>query len=279
VWTNVGDAHVGFFASPDAIADAKAEILEDARAGDVLIANADDPRVMTRASRFAGRTVTFGFGQDADVRASSVRSLGLDGTTATVTTPRGTIPLSTPLLGLGNLSNVLAATAVAVEFGVPLADVAARAPQMKPAPHRGELLRLPGGITVIDDSYNSSPSALRRALEVVHDATGCARKIAVLGEMLELGDHSIDLHRECGRAAAAAGLDLLITVGGPAAQAMADAAREAGLPPHAVQHAASSDDAVVVALEKVRPGDLVLVKGSRGIRTDLVVERLKVEYA
>ncbi len=279
VWTNVGDAHAGFFASADAIADAKAEILEGARAGDVLVANADDPRVIARASRFAGRTVTFGLDERAAVRATAVRTLGLDGTAATVATPQGAVALTTPLLGLGNLANLLAATAVALEFGVPLAAIASGAAEMKPAAHRGELLRLPGGITVIDDSYNSSPSALRRALEVVRDATGSARKVAVLGEMLELGEHATELHRESGRAAAAAGLDLLVTVGGPPAREMADAARAAGMPPNAVRHVASSDEAVALALETIRPGDLVLVKGSRGIRTDLVVERLKVEYA
>ena len=100
--------------------------------------------------------------------------------------------------------------------------------------------------------------------------------MAVLGEMLELGDHSLGLHRECGVAAHAAGLDLLIAVGGPAAAA---AAVDAGMPAAAVSHVASSSEAAALALERVRPGDLVLVKGSRGIGTDAVVERLKEEFA
>jgi len=279
VWTNVGDAHMGFFASADAIADAKAEILESARPTDLLVANADDARVMARASRFAGRTVTFGFGERADVRAFEVRQLGLDGTSATVRTPRGSTALATPLLGLGNLANVLAATAVAIDFDVPLEEIASRAAATRPAPRRGELLRLPGGITVIDDSYNSSPAALMRALDVVRAATGSARKVAVLGEMLELGDHAADLHRQCGRAAAAVGLNLLIAVGGSPARELAEAAIAAGMPASVVHHVATSDEATTLARQKIRPGDLVLVKGSRGIRTDLVVERLKAEYA
>jgi UDP-N-acetylmuramoyl-tripeptide--D-alanyl-D-alanine ligase len=108
-------------------------------------------------------------------------------------------------------------------------------------------------------------------------AKGSARKVAVLGEMLELGEHSTRLHEESGLAAAAAGLEVLITVGGVAAESMADAARAAGVP--TVVHAAHSDEATRVALQRVRPGDLVLVKGSRGIRTDVVVERLKAEFA
>jgi UDP-N-acetylmuramoyl-tripeptide--D-alanyl-D-alanine ligase len=279
VWTNVGDAHLGFFASSDAIADAKAEILERARPGDVLVANADDPRIMARVSSFAGRVVTFGIERPADVGAIRVADRGLDGTSALVRTPVGDVELQTPLLGLGNLANVLAATAVAVQFDVPLAVIATSVARLHPAHHRGELLRLAGGLTLIDDSYNSSPSALKRVLETVRIATGSARKLAVLGEMLELGAHTSRLHRECGAAAAAADLNLLITVGGPPAEALADQAIQSGMSPHAVVHVATSTEAAALTAEQSRPGDLVLVKGSRGIGTDVVVDRLKAEYA
>jgi UDP-N-acetylmuramoyl-tripeptide--D-alanyl-D-alanine ligase len=279
VWTNVGDAHMGFFESADAIADAKAEILEQARPDDVLVANADDPRVMARATRFPGRVLTFGVDAAAAVRATDVRMQGLDGTVAQVLTPAGRWPLQTPLLGRGNLANVLAATAVAVHFDVPLEAIRDRASRLTAASHRGELLRLPGGLTIIDDSYNSSPSALLRALEVVAAAEGCARKVAVLGEMLELGVHADRLHRECGAAAARAGVAILITVGGDPARALGEAAIADGIPAECVRHAATRQDAAARALGLVRPGDLVLVKGSRGIGTDHVVEQLRQEFA
>jgi len=166
-----------------------------------------------------------------------------------------------------------------MDMGVPPADIAARAATMKPSAHRGELRRLPGGITLIDDSYNSSPAALKNSLQTVAAAKGSARKVAVLGEMLELGAHTARLHEECGRAAAGAGLGLLIAVGGEGAQRLAAAARDAGMDAAVVLHAATSDEAAQLALGRVRPGDLVLVKGSRGIRTDIVVDRLKAEYA
>ncbi|MFL6280458.1 MAG: UDP-N-acetylmuramoyl-tripeptide--D-alanyl-D-alanine ligase [Vicinamibacterales bacterium] len=279
VWTNVGDAHVGFFASPDAIADAKAEILEHARSTDVLVANADDDRIVARTKEFAGRVTTFGIDRPADVRAISVEDRGLDGTRAVVRTPAGEVRLATPLLGLGNLANVLAATAVAVQFDVPLDAIADRAAGLQPAHRRGELLRLPGGLTLIDDSYNSSPSALRRALHVLEVATGSARKIAVLGEMLELGTHSVRLHQECGAAAAAAGLDLVIAVGGLPAKALAGEAIASGMAAGSVEYVKTSGEAAELAVQRTRPGDLVLVKGSRGIGTDVVVDRLKAEYA
>jgi UDP-N-acetylmuramoyl-tripeptide--D-alanyl-D-alanine ligase len=279
VWTNVGDAHAGFFASADAIADAKAEILEQARPADLLVANADDPRIAARVRTFAGRTLTFGLSDRAHVRASGVSHRGLEGMAATVTAPAGTFALETPLLGAGNLLNLLAAAAVAMDMGVTPAVIAERARTMKAASHRGELLRLPGGITLIDDSYNSSPAALKTALATVSAATGSARKIAVLGEMLELGSHATALHQECGRAAANAGLDVLIAVGGDPAQQLAAAARDAGLAATAVVHVATSAEAADVAVRRIRPGDLVLIKGSRGIRTDVVVDRLKAEFA
>jgi UDP-N-acetylmuramoyl-tripeptide--D-alanyl-D-alanine ligase len=279
VWTNVGDAHLGFFASPDAIADAKAEILEQARPEDVLVANANDARVMRRAEWFLGRVVTFGIDTAADVAASEVEHRGLDGVAARLRTAGAEVVLRTPLLGLGNLSNILAATAVALEFDVPVSEIVESAARLRPAAHRGELLRLPGGVTLIDDSYNSSPAALRQALDTLAAAQGCARRVAVLGEMLELGEHSARLHEASGRAAAAAGLDRLIAVGGTAAGVLAEAAIAGGMPAEHVAHVANRDEAAALALKRVRPGDLVLVKGSRGIGTDLVVERLKAEFA
>ena len=279
VWTNVGDAHLGFFASADAIADAKAEILEHAAPSHVLVANGNDERVMRHARRFGGRLTTFGIDVDADVRATGVVHRGVEGMDALVSAAGRETSLRTPLLGLGNLSNVLAAIAVGLRFDLPLEDMAARAATLAPAYHRGEVLRLPGGVTLIDDSYNSSPAALGRALETMAMATGSARKVGVLGEMLELGDFSELLHREAGRRAAASGLDLLIGVGGSPAAAMTNEAVRAGMPERCVWHVPSREQAAELAARHVRAGDLVLVKGSRGIGTDLVVERLKGEFA
>lgn len=279
VWTNVGDAHIGFFPSVEAIADAKAEILEAAFPGHVLVVNADDDRVMARAHGFAGRTVTFGSRNGADIHASAVELRGLEGVGADVRTPAGSFRLETPLLGMGNLANVLAATAVAITFNVPLDVIASHASALRPAQHRGELLRLPGGITLIDDSYNSSPSALKRSLEIVAAASGSARKVAVLGEMLELGDHAAALHVECGRAAREAGLDVLVAVGGERVRQLAEAARMAGMLNGSVTVVPGRNEAIEEVLRRVRPGDLVLVKGSRGIGLDAVVARLKAEFA
>ena len=279
VWTNVGDAHMGHFASQDAIADAKGEILEHAASGNLLIANADDPRVMARVANFAGRVVTFGESGHADVRAERVEELGVEGMRVRVHTSSGTADLRVPLLGRGNLANVLAATATATEMGVSLDQIAERSAHLTPAHHRGSVLRLSRRITVVDDSYNSSPSALRKALEVIAREQRAARKAAVLGEMLELGEHTTRLHQECGRAAAAAGLDRLIAVGGEPAKALAEAAVAAGMKRDAVSWSDTSSAAADVITAWLGDGDLVLVKGSRGIKTDTVVDRIAAEFA
>jgi len=277
VWTNVGDAHIGFFESADAIADAKAEILEGADDRTVLVCNADDPRVMTRVRTFAGRTVTFGVAADATVRATDVEDLGLDGMRATVSTPAGDRTITTPLLGRGNLSNALAAVAVSLELGVSLDAVATRVAGLSPAPRRGAVHRLRHDVRLVDDSYNSSPTALRRALDVMAHTTTAGRKVAVLGEMLELGDHADELHRQCGEAVAEAGVSRLFVIGGAPARALGDAALEAGLTASAVSWFARSEEAAPTVVADIGPGDAVLVKGSRGIRTDVIVDRLTAE--
>lgn len=274
VWTNVGDAHLGFFGSPDGIADAKAEILESARAGDVVVANADDPRVMARVSRFTGTVITFSIENRATVQARSVQDLGTRGMRGTLVSSEGDADFRTPLLGRGNLANVLAAAAVALHLGVPLDEIVTRTATLRPAHHRGEVVQLANGVTLIDDSYNSSPSALTRALEVLAGSEA-PRKAAVLGEMLELGAHATSLHESCGVMAARSGLAWLIAVGGDPAVALARSATTHGMSQDTVLHVGTSAAAADAALERVRPGDLILIKGSRGIGTDRVVERLK----
>ena len=279
VWTNVAEVHAAFFASTDAIADAKAEILEGAGPATVVVANAADARVMARVRTSPARLVTFGVEVDADVTAREVVDAGVGGTTALVITPHGQARFRIPLLGRGHLANVLAATAVAQQFGVPLAQIADRVSTLKPASRRGEVWRLRDGIVLVDDSYNSNPRALERMLDVVAQAAAGTRRIAVLGEMLELGDTATALHEMCGAAVARAGVAQLITVGAAPARAMAEAAIAAGLDRAAVACVPTSLEAAHLAASSLCGGDLVLVKGSRGTRTDIVADRIRTAFA
>ena len=275
VWTNVGDAHIGFFGSRDAIARAKAEILERATPSTLVVANADDPLVMSHVARFTGRRVTFGESLEATVRASRVVDRGFDGTTAEIATPGGTAELSVPLAGRAQLSNVLAATAVALEFEIPLDDIVARVKTIAPVPRRGASTTLSSGARLVDDSYNASPAAVAMMLSALAATPTSGRRIAVLGEMLELGDQAAALHDASGRAAARAGVDTLVVIGGPSAEGLVTGAVLAGLDRTRIHRFADSASAADSIARLVAPGDLVLVKGSHGTRTDIVADRLK----
>jgi UDP-N-acetylmuramoyl-tripeptide--D-alanyl-D-alanine ligase len=187
--------------------------------------------------------------------------------------------LTTSLPGRGNLANVLAAVAVALQLQVPLAALAERVATVEAPPHRGQIRRLARGVVVIDDSYNSNPLAVAIALETLSQDRRGGRRVAVLGEMLELGARSEALHRMTGRAAAGAGLGLLLTVGGDVARALGAAAVEAGMSSDRVIHFEGSEAAATRLTELLHADDVVLVKGSRSVRTDLVVSRLEAEWA
>ena len=276
VWTNVAEVHSEFFESVDAIADAKAEILEGSTAETRLVANAADPRVMARVTNFPGELTTFGIDVPADIRASELRFLGLAGMEATLETSAGSHTLRTALLGEGSVANILAAIAVALQFQLPLEAMLARVATFEAQPRRGKVIRV-REITIVDDSYNSNPMALDRVLAAIGQAGDGARRVAVLGEMLELGQRSEALHGQCGRTVAKAGFDVLLVVGGAPVHTLADAAIEAGLPAASVLRCATSDEAANRIGGLVRAGDVVLVKGSRGIGTDRIVDRLRSE--
>ena len=279
VWTNVGNAHIEYFESQDAIAEAKAEILEAATPATLAVANADDPRVVRHLSGFPGTVITFGVDAAADVRAERIEDLGFAGQRALVQTPAGQVGLELALAGRANLENLLAAVGVAVALGVPLDKVAEQAATVRPASHRGELQRLRRDVLVYDDCYNASPTAVQRTLQLFAADRSGRRRVAFIGEMLELGAWSESLHRECGEAVTRAGVSALVTVGGAPARALGQAAIASGLAGDAVSHVGESAAAAALVPAVVREGDLVLVKGSHSTAMERVVERLQVEFA
>jgi UDP-N-acetylmuramoyl-tripeptide--D-alanyl-D-alanine ligase len=275
VWTNVGDAHVGHLGSVDAIARAKAEVLEHATDRTVAVVNADDPLVMRHVHGFPGRTVTFGTSGAAHIHAMDVVDRGFDGTTATVETRSGPLSLTVPLAGQAQLMNVLAAIGVAIEFDVAPRAIESIVAALTPVARRGLITRLSNGARLVDDSYNASPAALRAMLGALRATAVSGRRIAVLGEMLELGDLAADLHAACGQAAVRAGVEELVVIGGPAADGLVAGAIAGGLHRSHVHRFANSQTAALFVADLVAPGDLVLVKGSRGTRTDIVADRLQ----
>lgn len=270
----VHPTHLERAGSIDAIARAKAELPAALPAGGLAVLNADDRRVaaMRDVTRAAVRTV--GVTEPADVRATDIAGRGLAGTEFTLVTPWGRRRIRSAMPGRHLVLHALVAAAVAERFDVPLHEVAAALESGSHAAHRMAVLTAASGATVIDDSYNASPVSVAAALDFLAEtpvARG-GRRIAVLGDMLELGPDEVALHGEIGTRAAEAA-DALLAVGERGAW-IADAARAAGLA--AVLCAADADEAAELLERELGPGprDIVLVKASRGIGLDRLVDAL-----
>ena len=273
VITNVHPVHLEFLKTMENIALAKREILEGAKEGATAVLNGDDPYVERLAQGWRGRIIHFGRTRASEVRAENVKRLGFDGFAFDLAADGERVRIKLPFLFESAIDNFLAAVGVGRAFGMPLRAAERVAPALAPADKRGVLVRLTCGIVLIDDSYNSNPRALDGALA---GAAGlpAKRRVAVLGDMLELGEAAAYFHAEAGRRVVRAGWDVLVTVG-PLGLHTSRAAREAGLAAERIHSFAASEEAAAGLIDIVGAGDLVLVKGSRGIRMERVVERLR----
>lgn len=261
----VGSAHLGEFGDVEAIARAKAELVAGARPGGTAVLNADDLRVAAMAQLAHGPVTTFGTVTGAQVRADDVRIDRAGRVSFRITAGGESAPVALTLVGEHHLSNALAAATVALELGVPLATVAQRLSEARAlSPHRMQVTERPDGITVIDDSYNANPDSMRAALKALAVVAGRDRRsIAVLGEMLELGDESRERHDEVGRLAVRLNVKLTVVVGA-GAWAIFDGAQMEGSWGDEVVQVDDVDAAHALLTEKMRPGDVVLVKASHG---------------
>lgn len=276
--TVVAPAHLEFFSSLDEIAEAKSEMVKGIVPGGTAVLNADDDRVAgMRALRNDIRGTTFGIERTADVMAKEIRSDGIDGSRFLLTTPRGQIEAVLPFPGRHNIYNALAAAAIADHYATPLEEIASALAEITAPKMRGEVVRFTDGFTIIDDSYNSNPRALFEMVSTVCASTESQRTIIVAGEMLELGPAGPEHHREAGRQIARLGADRLIGITGLAAEIVAGA-REAGMTEDAATFANTPEDAADILIREARRGDLILVKGSRGVKTETVVERMKQKF-
>lgn len=272
VITNIHPVHLEFFDSMEEIAAAKKEILLGANKNAVAVLNADDPRIKAISADWKGPKILFGLSDRADIRAKNVQTSGLEGISLDLVYGEQEARVRVPFFFETYLYNFLAAAGTARAISVPLDDILAQTPTLTPLPMRGTLLRR-GKITVIDDSYNSNPKALEAALKDLAKIAA-QRRVAVLGDMLELGEHEAHFHREAGKQAAEAGWDVLITIG-QRSRAMAAGALEAGMTEDRVHSFADSEEAAEKIWSIIREADLILVKGSRGIKTEKIIERFK----
>jgi UDP-N-acetylmuramoyl-tripeptide--D-alanyl-D-alanine ligase len=268
VVTAVGESHMDFFDNREQLAAAKGELVEGLPPDGTAVLNADDLLVLGLAARGPARVITFGFG-DADVTVRDIRARPGEGSTFTLRVRGEEVPVTLAVPGRHAIQNALAAAAVGAVLGVPVDAIARGLGRAQSMTQRLEVQRI-GGMLVINDVYNSSPRSMAAALDVMDELAGRPR-IAVLGDMRELGALSLGAHRQVGREVARRRVDVLIALG-PLSADLAAAAGEAGLPK--VVHTLDPADALAVLRHEIAPGAVVLVKGSRALEMERIVEGL-----
>lgn len=269
--TNVRPAHLEFFDSLDGIAAAKGEMFAVLRPDAIAVVNLDDPHVRVQAARHAGPRVTFGRAPQSDLRAEEILDRFLPGATLVLRHRDSRHTLALRLGGAHAAWNALAALAAVAALDGDVAAAADAMSRVEAAPGRGRVLTLPRGLTVVDDTYNSNPAALASVLETLRQTPASGRKVLVMGDMLELGPQGPSFHRTAGQQAAEAGVQLFIGVG-PLSRAAVDAAHRSGVAQ--AYHVEDAGRAASSVPEWIRDSDLVVVKGSRGIRLERVVEAI-----
>jgi UDP-N-acetylmuramoyl-tripeptide--D-alanyl-D-alanine ligase len=272
--TNIQPAHLEGLGELDAIQAAKGALFAGMAAPGTIVVNRDDPRVLKEAAGFPGRQVGFSAkGHSAEV--SLERVLGMDGKGSRflLRLPEETLEIRLPVLGLHHIKNAIAAAAVAWALNLPAGSIAVALGNFQPVDKRMEVLTLPGDIHLINDTYNANPGSMAAALETLMQVKQQGRAIAVLGDMLEMGGESASFHRQVGRIAAAEGVDHLLAMGKQASHLLAGAA-EGGMARDQLTEAADHDKIATQVYGLLAAGDWVLVKGSRGMRMEKVVEAL-----
>ncbi len=272
---NVLPVHVEHLGSIENVAKAKAELVEGMKPGGTAVLNADDERVANMHWLSKGRTITYGIDNQADVRAENIQFERFGETKFSLVWGSEASDVSFPLNGKHNILNALAAAAVGITFGMKVEEIAESLTSVAAPPQRGEVLRFKEGFTVINDSYNSNPAALMSMIETLVEGAGKGRTIVVAGEMLELGAGEVEIHRETGRKIAASGVDMLIGVRGLASEMVAGAQTAGFANP---EFAVDSDAAGEMLVRTVNKGDVILVKGSRGVRMEKVIEKLLEKF-
>ncbi|HEY0796570.1 MAG TPA: UDP-N-acetylmuramoyl-tripeptide--D-alanyl-D-alanine ligase [Acidisarcina sp.] len=269
VVTNVGNAHAENFSSGiGGVARAKYELVEALPHDGVAFLNCDDTYVSQFGRGFNGKVIYFGAGPCSEPRAENIEELGSEGVRFSVLAREQRVAVTLSVLGRHNVTNAIAAIAVGLEAGVPLADCARALAGLQAADKRGVVLRLRGA-TLINDSYNSNPEALQSMIGTLASLPA-KRRILIAGEMLELGSEAPELHRTCGRLAAKRGIDIVVGVRGNA-KFIVEGAAEAGAESIFLETPEESGQWLRIELQS---GDAVLLKASRGVRLEKALEAL-----
>jgi UDP-N-acetylmuramoyl-tripeptide--D-alanyl-D-alanine ligase len=273
--TNIGEAHLASLGSRENIALAKAEVLSYLPPDGTAILNGDEP-LLVPYSRLDCRLVTFGFSPRATIRCASLTRQGAAYHLSLEQEGYAPLQFNSPLPGRHNVYNVMAAVAAARELGLADPEIVSGLSLVRASGMRLEVLELRQGWKVLNDAYNASPTSMTAALQTFVEMAEPAGKIAVLGDMLELGTYELEEHRRVGRLAAQIDLKALITVG-ELAKALAASAEEAGFAKERLFSCRNAREAATVVRLHASQGDWILLKGSRGMRMEQILEELRKE--
>ncbi len=273
VITNIGVSHIERLGSQSAIAEAKCELLDELPTDGIAILNAEDGYFPVVCKRYTGKIVSFGSSEDADVIGTRIKVSNNGRCDFVVLIEGGAIDVKLPVPGSHNVYNALAAAAVSVAMGVDLFTVRDGLESFDLPAMRMELVESKGGYGILNDAYNANPASMSAALRTLHALKDRNRKIAVLGDMLELGDYGPKAHKDIGSMVSGYGIDMLATVG-ELARKIADGARDKGFPEDSIRSYSSSAEAGIDLKNLVAKGDVVLVKGSRGMKMEQIVRSL-----
>jgi UDP-N-acetylmuramoyl-tripeptide--D-alanyl-D-alanine ligase len=274
--TGIAPVHLEFFKNLEEIALAKKEILDGAREGATAVLNGDDPLLKKIAADYKkGEIIYFGLNPSCQVRAENIRHLGLEGIAFNLIYGPEKAPIKVSFLHEGLVYNLLAACAACLAMQLKLEEIVPVITQLSPAEHRGQIIRLKNEITLFDDSYNSNPVALKKTLESL-SRLKARRKIAVLGDMLELGPAEIEFHLEAGKQVALTGWDYLVTVG-ERAKHLASGAVANGFNRANISSFLTAEEAAQWLKDFILPGDFILIKASHGLALDKIVKLLRQE--
>ena len=272
--TNIQTVHLEGMGSLERLKEEKGELYRGMRRDGTILVNQDDARVVDLASDYPGQKITLGIEHPADVMAKEVRLKGAEGTSFTLILEGEVVEIDLPLLGRQFIPNALSAMAVACLFGVEVKEAKKALENFKPFPMRMEVVPLQGGKTVINDAYNANPSSMEFALETLVEVKGKGRTIAVLGDMLELGNFTKEAHQRIGQKVSQLSIDFLLAMG-EEAPVIVESAIRYGFSMERAQVVESHSEAVSLLRQIVRNGDWILVKGSRRMAMEKIVEGLK----
>ncbi|MBN1274549.1 MAG: UDP-N-acetylmuramoyl-tripeptide--D-alanyl-D-alanine ligase [Candidatus Aminicenantes bacterium] len=269
VITNIGPVHLEFFKGLEHIAQAKKEILNGTKKTGTAVLNGDDPLVRSISREWKGRKLLFGFGKDNDIRAENIEQRGWKGMSFDFLFGTWKGRLEAPFIYENSLLNFLAAAGTALALGLSPEEISWNMENFRPFSNRGGIVSLPGNITLINDSYNSNPRALESVLRTL-SGLQAGRKVAILGDMLELGPSGKKFHLQAGENVVKWKWDILVTIG-PLSRFIAEGAKKAGMVTDHIFMFETAEKAADKIKSIIQDNDLILVKGSRGIQTEKIV--------